>query len=431
MKKKKLFLLATSMILLTLNVAAQWSPTYTLNNVGIGTTVTPTDAALHINTNNGMATGCMASLPTLSGLRIDDQTSLQSPSLPFLSHKIFEINHQKVTCGFGILPYQPVFFVNVHDYLGFPTAVNVGINKSAPSSYALDIGGSFNADLDGNVGNNLTVNNTATITNAAITNATIGSANIASAVITGANITSATINTSTTTNGTISNATITNNLLVQNGQIDMTMPLDGSFRNINANSSAGGLALNSGTGSRIELYAGAATGREGNISFVSGGPTTSLAGPTGISYYHHNSATSTYTNLMHIWNNGKVTIGSGIDAWIQNPTHTPDGYLLYVQKGILTEKLKVQNTTDPWSDFVFNDDYELMPLSQLETYVTTNKHLPEIPSADEVKENGIDVASMDAKLLQKIEELTLYLIKQQKQIEQQKSEIEVLKKKMN
>jgi hypothetical protein len=62
-----------------------------------------------------------------------------------------------------------------------------------------------------------------------------------------------------------------------------------------------------------------------------------------------------------------------------------------------------------------------MPLSKVESYVKTNKHLPEIPSANEVAKDGIDVAAMDAKLLQKIEELTLYVIQQQKQIDEQKN----------
>ncbi len=68
-----------------------------------------------------------------------------------------------------------------------------------------------------------------------------------------------------------------------------------------------------------------------------------------------------------------------------------------------------------------------MPLGKLADYVNANKHLPEIPSASEVAKDGIDVASMDAKLLQKIEELTLYAINQQKEIEQQQKEIDELK----
>ncbi len=82
-----------------------------------------------------------------------------------------------------------------------------------------------------------------------------------------------------------------------------------------------------------------------------------------------------------------------------------------------------------WSDFVFEDTYSLMPLPQLEKYVKENKHLPEIPTEAEVKANGTDLAAIDAKLLQKIEELTLYLIEQNKKIEMLQDEINQLKKK--
>jgi len=70
-----------------------------------------------------------------------------------------------------------------------------------------------------------------------------------------------------------------------------------------------------------------------------------------------------------------------------------------------------------WSDFVFDDDYHLMSLKHLEQFINDNRHLPEIPSAKEVEANGISLGTMDAKLLQKIEELTLYIIELQKQID--------------
>lgn len=76
-----------------------------------------------------------------------------------------------------------------------------------------------------------------------------------------------------------------------------------------------------------------------------------------------------------------------------------------------------------WSDFVFKDDYELMGLKDLEKYIQNNNHLPNIPSEDEVKQNAINLGEMDAKLLQKIEELTLYLINQQKEIDELKSQL--------
>lgn len=80
-----------------------------------------------------------------------------------------------------------------------------------------------------------------------------------------------------------------------------------------------------------------------------------------------------------------------------------------------------------WADFVFADDYKLMPLHQLEKHVKANKHLPGIPTENEVIKNGVNVADVQVKLLQKVEELTLYLIEQNKKIEAQQKDIEQLK----
>jgi len=83
------------------------------------------------------------------------------------------------------------------------------------------------------------------------------------------------------------------------------------------------------------------------------------------------------------------------------------------------EKLSVNGTirskevrieVAPWPDYVFEDSYELKDLSQVENYILQNGHLPNIPSAEEVSENGIALGEMNAKLLEKIEELTLYVI---------------------
>jgi hypothetical protein len=125
---------------------------------------------------------------------------------------------------------------------------------------------------------------------------------------------------------------------------------------------------------------------------------------------------------MRIQNDGKVIIGT-------NGLATPGNYRLYVEAGILTERVKVAiKTTTDWSDRIFDKKYKLMPLDSLENYVTTNKHLPEIPSAEEVVKEGVDLGEMNSKLLGKIEQLTLYIIDLNKKIDQQKKEIEKLKK---
>jgi len=86
-----------------------------------------------------------------------------------------------------------------------------------------------------------------------------------------------------------------------------------------------------------------------------------------------------------------------------------------------------QAINPPWSDFVFEENYNLKSLEELETYISQNKHLPDIPTEVQVKEKGINLGEMNAKLLQKIEELTLYVIEQSKRNYIQQSQIEVLK----
>jgi hypothetical protein len=87
---------------------------------------------------------------------------------------------------------------------------------------------------------------------------------------------------------------------------------------------------------------------------------------------------------------------------------------------IIAEELKVQDYSN-WPDFVFEKDYRPMTLHELEQYIKDNKHLPGIPSAEEVKNNGgVEVGDMLARLLKQIEELTLQNVEQQKEIDELK-----------
>ena len=104
------------------------------------------------------------------------------------------------------------------------------------------------------------------------------------------------------------------------------------------------------------------------------------------------------TVRMVISNTGNVGIGLGTTL----PTNKLD-----VLGTIRCTELIV---TSAWADFVFEEGYKLPALSEVEDFISTNKHLPGIPSEAEVKENGVSVGSISSKLLQKIEELTLYVI---------------------
>lgn len=93
---------------------------------------------------------------------------------------------------------------------------------------------------------------------------------------------------------------------------------------------------------------------------------------------------------------------------------TVGDYKLIVKSGILTEKIRVAQygSTDwaQWPDYVFEEDYEIMSLNELSEFITTEKHLPHVPSEKEVKENGVDLLEMDAAILKSVEELYLYTL---------------------
>jgi hypothetical protein len=113
-------------------------------------------------------------------------------------------------------------------------------------------------------------------------------------------------------------------------------------------------------------------------------------------------------------NTGSVYIGM---TATEAPVASNDAYKLYVKKGIRTEKLKVDHSA--WPDFVFDKEYQLPSLIEVEQFIKNNKHLEGIKSAEEVKKDGVDVGDNQAAMLQKIEELTLYIIEQNKKIIEQ------------
>ncbi|MDN5212048.1 tail fiber protein [Fulvivirgaceae bacterium BMA12] len=112
---------------------------------------------------------------------------------------------------------------------------------------------------------------------------------------------------------------------------------------------------------------------------------------------------------------GNVAIGGNPDSNAK----------LTVAGKIHSQEVKV--TVGAGSDFVFKEDYKLMPLRKLETYIRENKHLPDIASEKEMLEKGLELGAFQMKLLQKVEELTLYVIELEKENKRQQKEIESLK----
>jgi hypothetical protein len=110
--------------------------------------------------------------------------------------------------------------------------------------------------------------------------------------------------------------------------------------------------------------------------------------------------------IMRLLTNGDVGIG----------TTDTKGYKLAVNGSAIFTRVKVA-TYGNWADYVFTANYRLRSLSEVEQYIKQHNHLPDVPSAEEVEKNGLDIADNQATLLKKIEELTLYVIEQNKRIQ--------------
>jgi hypothetical protein len=120
----------------------------------------------------------------------------------------------------------------------------------------------------------------------------------------------------------------------------------------------------------------------------------------------NSDATGYQNQKFTVLTNGNVGIG----------TTETGNHKLAVEGSIGAREIKVEATG--WSDFVFYDNYKLPTLNEVENHIKEKGHLKDIPSAKEVAENGIYLGEMDSKLLQKIEELTLYTIAQEKKIKE-------------
>ncbi len=130
-------------------------------------------------------------------------------------------------------------------------------------------------------------------------------------------------------------------------------------------------------------------------------------------------------SVFRINSDGKLIIGKPVNGPTPSLSwNTVNSYKLYVEGGVLTERVRVAvKNTSSWADYVFAPTYQLLPLPALQKYIAEHNHLPEVPSATEVVANGLDMAEMDAKLLMKVEELTLYLLQQQKEIDELKAQL--------
>ena len=123
---------------------------------------------------------------------------------------------------------------------------------------------------------------------------------------------------------------------------------------------------------------------------------------------------------------GNVNIAQGLDVKGKITCYEEIEVTDIMAKNIKAKDISVE--MDHAADYVFADDYNLKSLNELENYVKTNRHLPGMPSAQEMSENGMSLSEMSNKLLEKVEELTLHLIRLEKENQRLKQRIEDLEK---
>lgn len=152
-------------------------------------------------------------------------------------------------------------------------------------------------------------------------------------------------------------------------------------------------------------------------SHISGGYTAMYLGTSALSggYVYLQGVQSggaAYGNFLINQNGGDVGIGTSTLA---------SGYKLNVGGKVICEELKVQLQGN-WPDYVFANDYKLKTFDELRSFISTNKHLPNIPASAELEKNGIEVGEMQRKMMEKIEELTLYVLQLENELNKLKKQ---------
>jgi len=182
----------------------------------------------------------------------------------------------------------------------------------------------------------------------------------------------------------------------------------------NTNTTAGTLALQASGG---EVTVGART------TINKGGEALKLNGVDPAINVYVNGIQKSY-----IWQTGdnlNIGVSSATGRIIMNTNQMqigtnsalPAGFKLGVGGKVICEELRVKLQSSGWPDYVFAADYQLASLKEVEKFIQQNKHLPNIPTASEIEKNGLEVGDMQKRMMEKIEELTLYIIDLQKQLD--------------
>ncbi len=182
-------------------------------------------------------------------------------------------------------------------------------------------------------------------------------------------------------------------------------------------SMAGGTGVRYGVSSSLSSAAGNASTAYGVYSFVSSAATT------GTSYAGYFSSSANTAGQWCIYALGDSYFSGDVRI---TTTVQATGYELSVNGEIMCEDLTIQDSGS-WPDYVFNDDYDLLSIDDFKASIHANKHLPGIPSEKEMEENGIHVAEMHKMTIEKIEELSLYIIELHDRVKTLEAENKALK----
>jgi hypothetical protein len=396
------------------------------DNVGIGTTKPDQSAALEISSNNkGLLTPRMSlqqrnaiqnpaqglivyQTDLLSGFYFYDGKEWKSMTSETGAKSVADANN------WGLMGNS----VTGSEYIG-TNSNHPLIMKSAGQRVAfLDQTGYFNFFIGNASGVNSTPTGTAGALNSgsyntalggvALNQVTTGVGNNAFGYAAAPALKTGSYNTAIGTSALQSNVSGNNNVAIGSGALYLNTASD--------NMALGSFALNTNTSgiNNVAIGSGAGSGSTGSGSiFIGYQAGSSEIG--GNKLYLSNSNTATPL-IYGDFSTKYLAVGEVAAA--DRAAATSGGYRLLVKGGMITEKIKVAVAgSADWADYVFEPSYKLLPLDKVEAFINENKHLPNVPSAEEMSKNGLDVVNSDSKLLEKIEELTLYIIELNKEIQ--------------
>lgn len=194
----------------------------------------------------------------------------------------------------------------------------------------------------------------------------------------------------------------------------------------------------------LEGYRRMTIEKDGKVGIGTATPQTKLDVNGVIQVYNKDVPTGTQDNLQ-MWSEhyGSFIHSSGDENGLSIKSKTGNkimlesnvtinsfnhhGYRLAVNGNALFTKIIIKDLVN-WPDYVFADDYVLRPLKEVQSFIQQHKHLPDVPSAEETRRNGIDVSENQAVLLRKVEELTLYILQQEEKIQELTRKMEALEK---